>query len=249
MPYKHLRGQGCIKCSGRIKSNTIDFINKSNLIHNHKYDYSNVEYINSDSKVRIRCSIHGEFYQAPIKHLRNQGCRRCGRHLLGNRLRKLQEDFIHQANIAHNNKYNYEQCHYIASDIKVNIICNTHGMFNQIANNHLAGNGCPKCASSISKLEIKWLDLLSIPIEYRQKTIKINNKNYRVDAYDPINNTIYEFYGDFWHGNPVKYNSDTINLINKKTHGELYKATKDRENVFSFAGYNLITMWENNFNK
>ena len=51
-----------------------DFINKANLIHNNKYDYSKVEYVNSKTKVCIICPKHGEFWQTPRSHLIGQGC-------------------------------------------------------------------------------------------------------------------------------------------------------------------------------
>ena len=42
------------------------FISKSNIIHNGKYDYSLVEYINTNTKVSIICPNHGVFNQTPI---------------------------------------------------------------------------------------------------------------------------------------------------------------------------------------
>jgi hypothetical protein len=37
------------------------FIKDANIVHNFKYDYSLVNYINSKTKVKIICSIHGVF--------------------------------------------------------------------------------------------------------------------------------------------------------------------------------------------
>ena len=54
-----------------------DFVLESRKIHGNKYDYSNVEYVNSYTKVCIICPIHGEFWQAPSNHLRGQGCKKC----------------------------------------------------------------------------------------------------------------------------------------------------------------------------
>ena len=45
-----------------------DFINKSNNIHNSKYDYSKTNYVNSWTKVEIICPIHGSFWQLPSNH-------------------------------------------------------------------------------------------------------------------------------------------------------------------------------------
>ena len=60
-PTCHLNGQGCPKCANTEKYTKEDFINKANVIHNFKYDYNRVEYINSDTKVCIICPEHGEF--------------------------------------------------------------------------------------------------------------------------------------------------------------------------------------------
>lgn len=39
------------------------FINRANKIHNFKYDYSNVDWVNTKVKVEIICPIHGSFYK------------------------------------------------------------------------------------------------------------------------------------------------------------------------------------------
>lgn len=52
-----------------------------------------------------------------------------------------------------------------------------------------------------------WLDSLNIQNNYRQYKIG----KYIVDGYDPNSNTVYEFYGDYWHGNPNIYNKNDMN--------------------------------------
>ena len=82
-PEKHLIGQGCPKCKGTKISSTSRmgkerFINKANQIHNNKYDYSLVEYINYHTKVLITCQLHGQFPQTPNNHLYDKnGCPKC----------------------------------------------------------------------------------------------------------------------------------------------------------------------------
>lgn len=78
---------------------------------------------------------------------------------------------------------------------------------------------------------------------------KIQGKLFKVDGYCELTNTIYEFYGDFWHGNPLIYNSTDIHPLNKKSFGELYNSTIDRENILRREGYNLITIWESDYHK
>ena len=72
----HLRGQGCPKCANK-NVDTKFFIEKAEKVHNYKLDYSSTIYINSKSKIKIICPIHGEFKQSPDKHLQGQGCRKC----------------------------------------------------------------------------------------------------------------------------------------------------------------------------
>jgi hypothetical protein len=82
-PNNHLSGQGCTKCSlskrTNIRRKTLqDFIKQANFIHNNFYDYSLVNYKNTEEKVKIICPLHGEFEQKPGNHLNNRGCRKCG---------------------------------------------------------------------------------------------------------------------------------------------------------------------------
>lgn len=81
-PAGHLTGRGCklcknLKLSLDRRSNVDDFKNKASLIHKNLYDYSNVEYINAQTKILIKCKIHGDFLQTPNHHLQGQGCPIC----------------------------------------------------------------------------------------------------------------------------------------------------------------------------
>ena len=73
----HMRlKQGCNKC-GSNKMNTEEFIFRSKIIHQSKYNYEESVYINNISKVSIICPIHGKFSQRAGKHLYGQGCPIC----------------------------------------------------------------------------------------------------------------------------------------------------------------------------
>jgi len=156
--------------------------------------------------------------------------------------------FILESNQIHCNKYDYSKFIYINSKISGIIFCKEHGEFLCTPNDHLSKqSGCPKCYETISKPEIQWLDSLSIPQEYRHKTIIINKKRYNLDAFDPETKTVYEFYGDYWHGNPFIFSKDKINNSVKKTFGELYNNTIKREAELKSFGYKIISIWENDF--
>ena len=83
LPHNFLKGKGCPKCakkrgaSKRIMGLS-KFINLATEIHNNKYDYSKVEYVNSTTKVCIICPEHGEFWQRPTDHLHGHECPKCG---------------------------------------------------------------------------------------------------------------------------------------------------------------------------
>ena len=99
-PDSHLRGSECLKCSKKIVTEE-DFYLRSNKIHENKYNYSKVEYINSITKVCIICPEHGKFWQTPHKHMSGQGCPKCKESKLEARVKKILEKY--------NIKYTQEQ--------------------------------------------------------------------------------------------------------------------------------------------
>ena len=77
-PNNHISNKsGCPYCNGGVKIDTVEFIRRARQVHGDKYDYSKVNYINSNTPVTIICPIHGEFEQLPSVHLSNHGCPKC----------------------------------------------------------------------------------------------------------------------------------------------------------------------------
>jgi hypothetical protein len=252
----HLQGQGCKNCSNKIFSKNYsftleEFIQKSNKIHNFKYDYSKTKYIKSNQKVKIICKEHGGFWQIANKHLLGHGCRKCGFLLISEVNKCNINEYILAANKIHNNFYNYSKAEYLGALHKIEIICPKHGSFLQIASAHLQGRGCSICRPLFSKKEENWLAMLKIENDekHRQVKLKIDKSYIIVDAFNPQTNTVYEFYGDYWHGNPKRFNLLDIDKNNKKSFGELYKETIAREELIKNNGYNLISIWENEWDK
>ena len=142
---------GCWKCSviNRSLSQSMGrdkFIKESIRIHKIKYDYTLVSYKNYQSKVIIICKNHGEFLQTPGSHLNGNGCPKCGTESMSLKQKHSIEDFIKESNKFHDYKYDYSLANYINNRSLLEIICRNHGIFKQIASNHLSGQGCPKCA-------------------------------------------------------------------------------------------------------
>lgn len=121
------------------------FKNKASKIHNNKYDYSLVNYIDANSKVRIICREHGVFEQAANSHIQGCGCNKCGQVSSNDSKRLTKKEFVNRSNLLHNYKYDYSKLLYTASNKKVIITCPLHGDFGQAPKSHLLGYGCPKC--------------------------------------------------------------------------------------------------------
>jgi very-short-patch-repair endonuclease len=235
----HLRGRGCYFCKKSKKYDSDKFIELSKKVHGDKYLYKNTIYTGSHKNVVITCRIHGDFNQSPTNHLSGKGCSFCATEK--NRL--SQDYFIERCNLVHNYKYDYSLVRYKNLRSKILIICKHHDSFEQRAKNHLFGQGCPECGDNFGVKENKWLDSLNIS----ERQVRIGE--YIVDGYDPETKTVYEFNGDFWHGNPDVFKQNDYNNVLKKTFGELYKKTLNKENNLVKMGFNIISIWENDFNK
>jgi hypothetical protein len=126
-----------------IKYDKLEFVRRSNIIHNNKYDYTLSDYKNSRDKIDIICPEHGVFKQMPYNHLQGKGCHYCSRNQKMNI-----DEFIELANKKHNNKYKYSDRNYINSLTPINIECPEHGVFKQTPGSHLKGVGCSKCSGN-----------------------------------------------------------------------------------------------------
>lgn len=153
-PNSHLTGSGCMKCrmenSGYSQRlNTEKFITKSLTVHKENiYDYSEVDYKNNHTKVKITCKQHGAFWQNPDAHMAGRGCDKCARLLQASQKLSNTPAFIEAANAQHGDGlYDYSLVDYVSAKTKVEIICpRGHSNFMQTPDSHLHGQGCPKCA-------------------------------------------------------------------------------------------------------
>ena len=174
------------------------FVNKAIEVHGNRYDYSGVEYIDAHSKVLIVCKDHGEFWQLPRKHLK-QNCPKCSAKNANNYKRITYEKFIERAIAIHHDKYEYQNSAVDNVHSIVPIFCKTHGLFSQKILIHLNGSGCPKCANPSQKIKIKniydskW---------FKSKAVLVHGNRYNYDKLDYVNsmtkvNIVCHIHGEF----------------------------------------------------
>ncbi|MGI0075789.1 MAG: DUF7487 domain-containing protein [Nitrosopumilaceae archaeon] len=107
-----------------------------------------------------------------------------------------------------------------------------------------------------SYLCITWLKYIifseNIFIQHAQNIgeYAIPSTKYHADGYCQETNTIYEFHGNIFHGNPKIFKSyDQCSPFSNLTAGELYGETIKKENKIKELGYNLVVMWEDDWLK
>jgi hypothetical protein len=159
------------------------FIEECKLIHGDKFDYSQVDYKNAHTKVKIICKKHGIFEQSPRSQLKGSGCFKCSLERLHKSRIESLENIIYKFKKIHGNKYIYDLVEYKNTRTKVKIICRIHGTFEQKPYHHLMGCGCQKC--NVSKGERKILNyLIEKEISYIQEYKELSCKYKKLLKFD-----------------------------------------------------------------
>jgi len=243
---------GCPSCKGTTNVKK-DFLNKCKNKFKNLYDYSKTTYVNCKTKVTILCKKHGKFKQYPLYHLKGHGCPVC---LQEEKLKLKLKTFKEKAIQKHGKTYSYNKTCIVGN--KINITCKKHGNFYQNYHDHLHGAGCPDCKSycrKYSKKAIKWIEHYAYSHRLKNVQHALNGGEYClpytriwVDGFHARSNTVFEFHGSCWHGDPNVYKPiDRPNPYNNKTAKQLYKETLEREALIRSLGYNLVVMWESDF--
>jgi Zn finger protein HypA/HybF involved in hydrogenase expression len=152
-PGNHMKGQGCPECGkiARAKSqrySSKEFIESVQVVHGNTYDYSEVNYVNSQTKVKINCFVHGAFYMKPNSHFNGQGCPKCGRISARENIALDYSVFLERAENVHGKRYEYVEESYKNYTSKMRIFCSEHGFFEQTPHSHISMKaGCPLCGN------------------------------------------------------------------------------------------------------
>ena len=103
---------------------------------------------------------------------------------------------------------------------------------------------------NFSKMSIMWLNYMSNGANIQhalnggEKVLTVGDKTYKVDGFCEETNTVYEFYGCFWHGCPNCYKPNIINSKSQRDMGTLNDQTIGKRDAIKNAGYNHVSTYE-----
>lgn len=253
-PNCHLQGNGCPYCGQKVRDDKKrmgknEFIKRAIEIHgSEKYKYDNVKYINIYTKVSIYCIFCSSYFlQKPREHLNGCGCNlSC---FINSKLSFTY--FVKRSIEIHGyDKYIYNETEYVNMSTHINIFCNTCKVyFKQTPARHLYGRGCSRCAKKgYSKASNKWLTHIENTKGIKLQTIMSPEGErrigkYRADGFHEDSRTVYEYHGDFWHGNPKFYDPSERHPMSKVEYGKLMKKTLHKEMYIRDKGYNYVCIW------
>jgi len=161
---------------GTLRATTAEFIEKAKKVHGDKYDYSLVEYLDNQTKVKIVCKTHGEFLQVPYSHCNGRGCPFCS----NNNFKSNTQEFVKKAVQVHGDLYDYSKVDYSNNRSKVKIICRIHGEFLQTPVEHYR-YGCNQCGYIKSGNAYK-----SSTQEFIKKAVQIHGDLYDYSKVDYV---------------------------------------------------------------
>jgi len=153
-PHSHLKGTvGCKVCYPDKSLTKEDwlarFLVNKDIEGNH-YKYPDLAFKRAHEKIFIVCALHGSFRQRVYSHANEgQGCPKCALLRNADKKRLTAEEVVVKFRDAHpSGGFDYSRVAntYRSMNQQLEIGCTTCGSwFKQIAANHAAGAGCPRC--------------------------------------------------------------------------------------------------------
>ena len=146
----------CLKYESFISNKEVLYLELKKKFPNYEFDLSTYKTLNS--KIRIICPKHGEYWQSVKYALRSFGCPKCVNEINGRKQRTPLNKFIEQAREVHGDKYDYSKVEYVNNSTKICIICPEHGEFWQEPATHLRSQGCPKCSHTYKRTKDDFIE-------------------------------------------------------------------------------------------
>lgn len=183
------------------------FIKKSKERFGDRFNYSKVEYINSNTPITLICKEHGEFNVDMYKHLYSKDglCPLCNKITVN---KEKASAFIKKSKEKFGDKFDYSKVEYVDSQTPVTLICKEHGEFrvNMYAHLYSKDGLCPLCKDDT--------------VEFRRGGCHHLSTEYLI-------NKCQHFYGDKYDYSKVKYKggsakTEKVEIICPR-HGSFFK--------------------------
>lgn len=255
-PTNVLRGAGCPQCAHKARKTTPQFI--SELQHLNATREITVtlephqEYISAFTPLWFRCDAGHRWKTTPSNIINNkQTCRVCT-----GKAKKTTTQFVAQLNDRYPEIELVNGQTYTTAHSKLVFRCNKGHEWSTRPIDVLVGYGCPECVRrGYSRKSITWLDSIAttqhLHIRHAENggEYAIPDTAFYADGFCETTNTVYEFYGDVYHGNPKLFqDTDKCHPYDKRlTAKALYERTMKREQILRDCGYNVVTIWEHDY--
>jgi len=244
MTYRNFQqGGSCPVCS--IEDRRLSYEEVERAFADRRYKLLSTEYVNCFTKLDYRCPrghLGAMFYNC---FQQGCSCPVCSVEDKRHSYDEVERAFADRG-------YRLLSTDYLNSKTKLEYRCPKGHLGSMIYGSFQQSSDCPICSkiSFVSKVSQKWLDCLGLAKEMgisREANLQIGDHRFRVDGFDSKTSTVYEFLGDYWHGNPSMFKLDDMNDRVGKSFGQLYQETIDRIKLLEDAGYKVVYIWEKDF--
>lgn len=221
------------------------------------------DYIAGKVPITHKCGDCGRIWKIrPGDVVFGQRCRRCSYGKVSESLRLSREEVIRRVlAVSENTVTLHQDSEYINGKKHVKFQCleNSDHVWEGATGEFITGaKRCQFCypyTQAHSASSIRWLESLAKEsgtfIQHADNLgeFKIAGTKFRVDGYCKETNTVYEFHGNAFHGNPKLYQpKDKCHPYYRDvTAKELYAKTIAREELIKSLGFALVVIWESDF--
>lgn len=218
-----------------------------------------IEIVSGNNPSTWKCKIDGHVWKTAHYHVLREfsGCPKCARKNI------TTEEFINEANLIHNFKYDYSLVEYKTAKNKVKIVCPDHGEFLQDPDHHIGRKqGCPLCEISKGELLIyNWLKENKIRFKHQFELITpeiARNTNLMIIDFFVVHNNNQYFieydgeqhfkYKEYFHKNLEGFENE---LRRDRVLNEFCELHKDKVTLIRFKfdqeNETIIKLLENEF--
>jgi formate dehydrogenase assembly factor FdhD len=243
-PSRVLKGAGCKLCKTekyklqKTKSHE-DYVNEVKSIHSDNIEVLG-KYIDAKTPILHKCLIHEiEWNSAPTNVLKGNSCQKCGHEKIGNKLRKSNENYIHELKQINPNISPLEN--YIQANQAILHKCIIDDYeWKVMPSTLLSGGGCPKCANNLKKTTEEYIaevNAVNPNIEVIDEYININTKIlHRCKKHDiqwkVVPNSILKGFGCY------KCGKEKLSSLLSLSHEEYVKKLKEKNpNIIVLGTY------------